>query len=51
MKVVICEKPLVAKRLARILGADKMEDGYLIGNGYAVTWLVPAALSVMANMI
>ena len=37
MNVVICEKPLVAKRLARILGADKMEDGYLIGNGYAVT--------------
>ncbi|OUO05556.1 DNA topoisomerase III, partial [Phocaeicola dorei] len=27
MKVVICEKPLVAKRLARVLGADKMEDG------------------------
>lgn len=27
----------VAKRLARVLGADKMEDGYLIGNGYAVT--------------
>lgn len=37
MKVVICEKPLVAKRLACVLGADKMEDGYLTGNGYAVT--------------
>ena len=37
MKVVICEKPLVAKRLARVLGADKMEDGDLTGNGYAVT--------------
>ena len=37
MKVVICEKSLVAKRLARVLGADKMEDGYLTGNGYAVT--------------
>ena len=34
---IYSEKPLVAKRLARILGADKMEDGYLIGNGYAVT--------------
>ena len=37
MKVVICEKPIVAKRLARVLGADKMEDGYHTGNGYAVT--------------
>ena len=37
MKVVICEKPIVVKRLARVLGADKMEDGYLTGNGYAVT--------------
>lgn len=36
MKVVICEKPFVAKRLACVLGADKMEDGCLTGNGYAV---------------
>lgn len=32
MKVVICEKPLVAKRLARILGADKMEGKYSINS-------------------
>lgn len=37
MKTVICDKPFVAKKLARILGADKMEDGYFTGNGYAVT--------------
>lgn len=37
MNVVICEKPCVAKRIARVLGAGKTEDGYLSGNGYAVT--------------
>ena len=38
MKVVIAEKPSVAMDLARVLGANKRNDGYLEGNGYAVTW-------------
>lgn len=37
MKIVICDKPFVAKRIAHVLGADKKEDGYLSGNGYTVT--------------
>lgn len=38
MIVCIAEKPSVARELARILGANSREDGYLQGNGYAVTW-------------
>lgn len=38
MKTIIAEKPSVAREIARIVGATKREDGYLEGNGYAVTW-------------
>lgn len=38
MIVIIAEKPSVARELARIVGANKREDGYLSGNGYSVTW-------------
>lgn len=38
MKVCIAEKPSVARDIARILGANERKDGYLSGNGYAVTW-------------
>lgn len=37
-KVVIAEKPSVAREIATILGANNKENGYLQGNGYAVTW-------------
>lgn len=37
-KVVIAEKPSVAREIAMVLGASNKEDGYLHGNGYAVTW-------------
>lgn len=40
MKLVIAEKPSVAKSIAKVLGADKNEDGYLEGNGYVVSWCV-----------
>jgi DNA topoisomerase-3 len=40
MKVVIAEKPSVAREYARILGATQRRDGYLEGNGYAVTWAI-----------
>lgn len=39
-KLVIAEKPSVAKNIAKVLGADKNEDGYLEGNGYVVSWCV-----------
>ena len=38
MKLVIAEKPSVAKTIANVIGATKHNDGYLSGNGYAVSW-------------
>lgn len=38
MKVIIAEKPSVARDIAAIVGANSRKDGYLEGNGYAVTW-------------
>ncbi len=38
MKVCIAEKPSVAREIANILGARSRQDGYIEGNGYAVTW-------------
>lgn len=38
MKVIIAEKPSVARDIAAIVGADNRKDGYLEGNGYCVTW-------------
>lgn len=38
MKVCIAEKPSVAREIAKILGARTKKDGYIEGNGYAVTW-------------
>ena len=33
-KLVIAEKTSVAQSIAKVIGADKREDGYLEGNGY-----------------
>ena len=33
-KLVIAEKPSVAQFIAKVIGADKREDGYLEGNGF-----------------
>lgn len=38
MKVIIAEKPSVAREIAAIVGANSRKDGYIDGNGYAVTW-------------
>lgn len=38
MKVIIAEKPSVARDIAAIVGATSRKDGYIEGNGYAVTW-------------
>ena len=40
IKLVIAEKPSVAQSIAKVIGADKREDGYLKGNGYIVSWCV-----------
>lgn len=38
MKLVIAEKPSVARDLATFLGAKKKHDGYFEGEGVQVTW-------------
>jgi DNA topoisomerase-3 len=38
MKVVLAEKPSVARELASFLGATARHDGYYEGRGYQVTW-------------
>ena len=38
MRLVIAEKPSVAKSLATVLGAATRKDGYLEGNGWLVSW-------------
>ena len=40
MKLVIAEKPSVAKSIAAVLGANSRKDGYLEGNGFLVSWCV-----------
>ena len=37
---IIAEKPSVARDIARIVGANGKQDGYLEGNGYLVTWAI-----------
>ncbi len=38
MKVIIAEKPSVARDIAAIVGATSKKDGYQEGNSYQVTW-------------
>ena len=38
MKLVITEKPSVAKSISAVLGADKRRDGYCEGGDYLVSW-------------
>lgn len=40
MKLVVAEKPSVAKAYADVIGAKKRCDGYFEGNGYIVSWCV-----------
>lgn len=40
MKVIIAEKPSVAREIARIVGATQKNEGYLSSPEYAVTWAV-----------
>ncbi len=40
MKLIICEKPSVAKSIASALGAKSRADGFYEGNGLIVSWCV-----------
>lgn len=39
-KLCTAEKPSVAKDIAKVIGANVLNDGYYEGNGYRVTWAV-----------
>ena len=38
MKVIIAEKPSVAREIARVFGATTKKDGHIEGKGYTFTW-------------
>lgn len=40
MKLVVAEKPSVARDLARVLGATRSEEGSRSGNGWVITWCI-----------
>ncbi len=40
MKLVIAEKPSVARSIAAVIGATDRQNGYLQGNGYLVSWCI-----------
>ena len=40
MKLVICEKPSVAKSIASALGVTSRANGYFEGNGYLISWCI-----------
>ena len=40
MKLVIAEKPSVARDLSRVLKATSKKDGYFEGNGYQISWAI-----------
>ena len=37
-RLVVCEKPSVARSIAAVLGARERGDGFLSGGGYLVSW-------------
>ena len=47
MKLIIAEKPSVAKSIASALGAKSGDDGYFQGNGLIVSWCVGHLVSPM----
>lgn len=38
MKVIIAEKPSVAREIAKVFGASTKKDGYIEGKGFTFTW-------------
>ncbi|HBV68112.1 MAG TPA: DNA topoisomerase III [Clostridiales bacterium] len=40
MKLIVTEKPSVAKDIAKVLGIGRSRDGYMENNDYIITWCV-----------
>ena len=39
-RLVVTEKPSVAQSIAKVLKVRNRKEGYLVGNGYFITWCV-----------
>ncbi|HJH64249.1 MAG TPA: hypothetical protein OIM59_06375 [Bacteroides mediterraneensis] len=46
MIAILTDKPSVGKEIGRIIGATKVRNGYVGGNGYMVTWTFGNMLSL-----
>ena len=46
MRLIICEKPSVAKTIAAALGAKEQKDGHIAGNDLLVSWCVGHLVSM-----
>ena len=46
MIAIVTDRPNVGREIARVLGADRKENGYMTGNGYMVTWTYGNMLSL-----
>ena len=47
-KLIVCEKPSVAKSIAAVLEANERKDGFFIGNGNIVSWCFGHLLELAA---
>jgi DNA topoisomerase-3 len=48
MKVIIAEKPSVAREIAKVFGATTKKDGYIEGKGFTFTWAFGHLLQLAA---
>ena len=46
MRLIIAEKPSVAESIAKVLGVTNNKNGYIMGNGYIVSWCVGHLVSL-----
>lgn len=47
MKLIIAEKPSVARDIARVLGVNEKNEGFLKGNDYIVSWALGHLVGLM----
>ena len=46
MIAILTDKPSVGKEIGKIIGATRVRNGYVEGNGYMVTWTFGNMLSL-----
>ena len=44
MKLIITEKPSVARDIAKVLNIPNKQDGFIGGNGYVAGWAILLSL-------